>query len=96
MNNLKHNMRELFRDVLRETLALLILFSIFIFNPFFNSLFRTDIHLLLKTNLCNGLPFSDHPLLAVNYQIPAIQTEQFMVASRDVISIRAFNKKAHE
>ena len=61
MNNLKHNMQELCRDVLRETSALLILFSIFIFNPFFNSLFRTDIHLLLKINLYSGLPFSDQP-----------------------------------
>ena len=37
-----------------------------------------------------------NPLLAVNYQIPAIQTEQFMVTGGDVIYIRAFNKKAHE
>ena len=68
----------------------------FHFQPFFQLYFWYRYSFATKYNLYSGLPFSDHPLLAVNYQIPAIQTEQFMVTNRDVISIRAFNKKAHE
>lgn len=68
----------------------------FHFQPFFQLSFSYRYSFATKYNLYSGLPFSDHPLLAVNYQIPAIQTEQFMVTSRDVISIRVFNKKAHE